>query len=161
MPGYVAKGLQHFQHLTVLTRNQDSPHAWTRPDYGAKQQLTPPIDNRTVNPRNRRHHPLLRTRLRHDATLGSLASAQSAVTEKTLDAVIQLLNYAASHPMPKSTTKPATCCTSGATEMHTIYPSPTVAPASEDFSSSVITLKIPLIHLLHRIHLPLQMERPM
>ena len=44
MPGYVAKALQRFEH-PAPSRNQDSPHAWTKPDYGAKQQLTPPIDD--------------------------------------------------------------------------------------------------------------------
>ena len=44
MPGYVAKALQRFEHPTP-SRKQDSPHAWTKPDYGAKQQLTPPIDD--------------------------------------------------------------------------------------------------------------------
>jgi hypothetical protein len=44
MPGYVAKALQRFEHPST-SRKQDSPHAWTKPDNGAKQQLTPPIDD--------------------------------------------------------------------------------------------------------------------
>ena len=44
MLGYVANALQRLEHPSP-SHNQDSPHAWTKPDYGAKQQLVPPIDD--------------------------------------------------------------------------------------------------------------------
>ena len=84
-------------------------------------------------------HPgpfVLRTRSRHDTTraLGSLASAQSTGTEKIMDAVVQLLNYAASHPEAKVRYR--------ANDMHLfgnrhsrqlIYPNLTVSHAQNGF----------------------------
>jgi hypothetical protein len=42
--GYVEKALQQFSHPPP-TRPQHSPHAWSRPDYGAKTQFDTPPDN--------------------------------------------------------------------------------------------------------------------
>jgi len=44
MPGYVEKALQRFQHTTP-SKPQHAPHAWTPPHYGAKIQLTAPINS--------------------------------------------------------------------------------------------------------------------
>jgi hypothetical protein len=105
MPGYVAKALLRFHHV-VATRPQHSPHAWQAPAYGVATQLTAPNDD----------SPLLNaegvTRIQEiigvllyyaravDNTLlvalGSLASAPKS--EATAEAIVQLLNYCATHP---------------------------------------------------------------
>lgn len=43
MPGYVAKALQPFEHPPPLTP-EDSPCAWTKPNYGAKTRYAPDPD---------------------------------------------------------------------------------------------------------------------
>ena len=107
MPGYVEKALQRFEH-PAPKRPQDSPHPWTAPVYGAKTQFTAPPDTTPVLP------PSARTRIQEiigtllfyaraiDDTmllaLNSLASEQTTATETTMDKIVQLLNYAATHP---------------------------------------------------------------
>ena len=107
MPGYVEKALQRFEH-PAPKRPQDSPHPWTAPVYGAKTQLTAPPDTTPVLP------PSDRTRIQEiigtllfyaraiDDTmlvaLNSLASEQTTATEATMNKIVQLLNYAATHP---------------------------------------------------------------
>lgn len=110
MPDYVAKALQRFEH-SFPKGNEDSPHQWQPPNYGAKQQLTDPID--TSRPLESKEVKFIQevvgTFLWYargvDSTmlvaLGAISSAQAQGTEKTLDAVCQLLNYAASHPDAK------------------------------------------------------------
>jgi hypothetical protein len=107
MPGYVEKALQRFEHKPPK-RRQDSPHPWQPPTYGAKVQLTPPEDtSRPLTDKEKKKiQEIVGVFLYYaravDSTmlkaLGTLASAHSQGTEATMDAVIQLLNYAASHP---------------------------------------------------------------
>ena len=107
MPGYVERALQRFSHPPP-TRNQDSPHAHVQPQFGAKIQMTeepdhsPPLDKAGI----KRVQEVCGTFLYYaravDNTmlkaLGSIASQQASGTEKTMKAVTQLLNYAATHP---------------------------------------------------------------
>jgi hypothetical protein len=107
MPGYIAKALKRFNH-PAITRLQHSPHAWTAPDYGAKTQLTEPED--TSAPLDvtglSRIKEVVGTLLYYAraidstmlVTLGSLATAQTKGTHSTALALIQLLNYCATHP---------------------------------------------------------------
>ena len=105
MPGYVARALARFA-VTDHTPS-DSPHQHVVPQYGAKVQLT------TVD-----SSPFLdadaTTRIREivgvflyyaraiDNTmlvaLGTIASQQASATQATANAVVDLLNYAATHP---------------------------------------------------------------
>jgi hypothetical protein len=107
MPNYVEKALQRFNHVAP-SAPQDSPHAWSKPVYGASTQFTPPED--TTEPLS----PKAVTRLQEiigvflyyaraiDSSmlvaLGSLAAAQSAATEATNIAAQQLMDYAHTHP---------------------------------------------------------------
>jgi hypothetical protein len=107
MPGYIAKALKRFNH-PALTRLQHSPHSWTAPDYGSKIQLTDPAD--TSSPLDAtglsRIKEVVGTCLYYAraidstmlVTLGSLASAQTKGTHATALALIQFLNYCATHP---------------------------------------------------------------
>ena len=107
MPGYIEKALQRFQH-PVPVNSQDSPHAWTQPNYGAKQQLTsaPDTSPKLAKDGIKRLQEVIGTLLYYaraiDNTmlvaLGTLASAQTKGTQATLNALTQLLDYAASHP---------------------------------------------------------------
>ena len=113
------------------SRKQDSPHAWTKPDYGAKQQLTLSItDSHNLEASEKlRIQEIVGTLLYYGravdmtqlVTLESIASAQSTGTEKTMDAVVQLLNCRPATLMPKSAIAPASC-TFGDTVMHLTYP---------------------------------------
>ena len=107
MPKYVQAALTKFQHHPNH-KAQHSPHAWTKPNYGAPTQLTAPSD--TSAPLDAagltRLQEVVGTLLYYaralDSTmlvaLGTIASAQAKGTEQTADAVTQLLNYAATHP---------------------------------------------------------------
>ena len=107
MPNYIAKALQRFEHA-LPSKPQDSPHAWTQPNYGAKQQLTeepdtsPPLDQSGIQRLQQVVGTLLFYARAIDNTmlvaLGTLASAQTKGTEATMEALTQLLDYAASHP---------------------------------------------------------------
>ena len=107
MPGYVDKALQRFEH-PVPSKPEDSPHEWTKPNYGAKQQLTsapdesPPLDAAGIKRLQEVIGTLLYYARALDNTmlvaLGTLASAQTKGTHATLQALVKLLNYAASHP---------------------------------------------------------------
>jgi hypothetical protein len=107
MPGYVAKALECFKH-TPTRRAEHSPHAWSKPVYGTHPQITSPIDDTALLPQ-----PAL-TRIKEitgtlllyvhaiDCTmlvaLGTFTSNQSKGTHTTVQALTQLLNYAAAHP---------------------------------------------------------------
>ena len=107
MPGYIEKALLRFA-VDPPTRPQHSPHPWTKPIYGAKTQLTAPIDDSELLP------PAELTRLQEiigtllyyaravDSSLlpalGTLASAQAQGTRATAKACVQLLNYCATYP---------------------------------------------------------------
>jgi hypothetical protein len=106
MPGYVDDALHRFQH-TKPAYSEDSPHAWTKPTYGAPVQLTPLADTSAALDRHgiTKLQQVIGTLLYYAraidstmlVTLGTLASAQSKGTEQTAKAVTRLLNYAASH----------------------------------------------------------------
>ena len=107
MDGYVEKALQRFNHPRP-TRPQHSPHKWTKPTYGASQQLTAPPD--TTDPLDahgvKRLQEVIGTLLYYAraldstmlVTLGTLAAAQTKGTQATAEACVQLLDYAATHP---------------------------------------------------------------
>jgi hypothetical protein len=107
MPGYVEAALHKFQHLHP-TEPEYAPHAWSKPTYGAAIQYATPDASTTKLP------PSKRTRIQQiigtlfyyglavDPTmlvsLGTIAATQSSATVLTAQAVIQLLNYAATNP---------------------------------------------------------------
>jgi hypothetical protein len=106
MPGYVERALQRFEH-SKPERNEDSPHAWTAPDYGARQQYathdeSPLLDVRDI----KRVQEVLGTFLFYGravdltmvTSIGSIATEQASATELTMKAITQLLNYAACNP---------------------------------------------------------------
>jgi Reverse transcriptase (RNA-dependent DNA polymerase) len=107
MPGYIERALQRFKH-EAPTKPQHSPHPWVQPDYGAKAQLTAPIDN--TKPLDKHElkfvQEVLGTLLYYaravDCTMlpaiGTLASQQANGTQATLQNVRQLLDYCATHP---------------------------------------------------------------
>jgi Reverse transcriptase (RNA-dependent DNA polymerase) len=107
MPGYIEKALQRFTHPDP-TRPQHSPHPWIAPEYGASIQYAAPDD--TSAPLNKegltRLLQIIGTFLYYGravdntmlVALGTLAAAQSQGTERTMEATVQLLNYAATHP---------------------------------------------------------------
>jgi hypothetical protein len=106
MPGYIAAALHKFQHPNPK-QPYHSPSQWNIPTYGAKVQLTNPIDlspamseaqtknlqqvvgtflfyARAVNPT-----------LLH--ALNALSAAQSKGAQATAKALFHLLNYCATH----------------------------------------------------------------
>ena len=106
MPGYVQRALQKFEH-PIPKKPQDSPHRWTKPQYGAKQQMTkhdisPNLDQAGIKHIQGITGTFLYYARGVDPTMmvavNAIASAQSNGTEATLDACCQLLNYAATHP---------------------------------------------------------------
>jgi len=107
MPGYIAKALQRFQH-PAPNRLQHAPHAWIPPQYGTKTQFTNPIDATPPMdiPQTKRLQQIIGVLLYYAralnltmlVALGSLAAAQTEGTQATMEACMQLLNYAATHP---------------------------------------------------------------
>ena len=107
MPKYVAAALHKFQH-PAPARPEDAPHAWNQPNYGAKHQYAAAPDTSERLPQTdiTRIQQILGTFLYYAiavdstmlVTLGTLASTQANATITTADAIIQLLNYAATHP---------------------------------------------------------------
>ena len=107
MPGYIDKALHRFEHPPP-SRPQDSPHPWTAPVYGATTQLeaapdlAPPVDKKSRT----RIQEILGTLLFYaravDDTMllaiNTLASEQATATKTTVERIVQLLNYAATHP---------------------------------------------------------------
>lgn len=104
MPGYIAKALLRFQHVAP-TRPQHSPHAWQAPNYGAATQHTAPQDQSALLDAAgiTRVQEIIGVLLYYaravDNTLlvalGTLASAPRS--EDTVTALVQLLNYCATH----------------------------------------------------------------
>ncbi|KAL3781993.1 hypothetical protein HJC23_013821 [Cyclotella cryptica] len=107
MPGYCAKAMHRFHHVTPPKR-QDQPYPHTAPTYGAAQQYTHPPD--TSPPLSKPDALFIKevigvflyyaravdcTML---AALGSLAAQQANPTQLTLSHVKHFLDYAASHP---------------------------------------------------------------
>jgi hypothetical protein len=107
MPGYIARALQRFA-IPAPTKAQHSPHAWKKPNYGAKTQLTEPADVLAhLLPEDRKHlqeviSVLLYYSRAVDSTilvaLGTLAAAQAQGTQATAEACTHLLNYCTTHP---------------------------------------------------------------
>jgi len=107
MPGYIERALTRFEHPTP-TRPQHSPHAWQKPQYGAKKQYAIPDDESPpLSPAERtRVQEVLGTLLFYaravDGTLlaavGTIATQQAKPTMNTNAAIKQLLNYCATHP---------------------------------------------------------------
>jgi hypothetical protein len=107
MPGYVQKALQRFLHETPV-KPTDAPHKWTKPNYGAKTQMTPDADTSPALPKEgiTKLQQVVGTFLYYArgvdlsllVALGSLASEQTKGTEATMDACCHLLNYVATHP---------------------------------------------------------------
>ena len=107
MPGYIEKALQRFNHPTPK-KPEHAPHAWTKPQYGSKIQMTAPPDSTQPLDKTgiKRLQEIIGTLLFYaravDSTmlvaLGTLAAAQTKGTEATAKACTKLLNYAATHP---------------------------------------------------------------
>lgn len=98
MPGYVAKDLQRFTHLT----QERDPHTWNIPQYGHGPQLRQPGDTSPLlDPAGKlRLQEIIDTFLYYAraldsimlVALGSLGAAQSQGTEATMEAATKLLN---------------------------------------------------------------------
>ena len=107
MPGYIARALQLFEH-PIPSKAQHAPHQWQKPNYGAKVQYTNgPTKSPALNANDtKRVQQVLGTLLFYaravDSTMlpaiGSLATQQANATADTMDGIIDLLNYAATHP---------------------------------------------------------------
>ena len=107
MPGYIQAALHKYQHPTP-TRAQHAPHTWSKPNYGAKQQLTSPED--TSEPLTsaaiKRVQQITGTLLYYaravDSTLlvalGTIAAQQAKGTAMTTTAINQVLDYCHTHP---------------------------------------------------------------
>jgi hypothetical protein len=107
MPGYIKKACIRFGH-TPLNKPQMQPHPHTLPTYGATIQFAKNIDQTPLATKEQQKYiqqvigVLLYYRRAVDSTLlvalSSLALAQAAPTEHTLELVKWLLNYASSNP---------------------------------------------------------------
>lgn len=107
MPGYVEAALRKFDHPKAH-HIQRAPHRCNAPQYGAKVQLTDPIDTSPVLPTTeitkiqRTVGTLLYYARAVDNTLAvplsAIASDQSKATEQTKEDINQLLDYCASYP---------------------------------------------------------------
>jgi hypothetical protein len=108
MPGYVDRALKRFQHEGPHRPEHSRPHAWQKPTYGAKTQYPQPTDTSepldaadTLRVQEVCGIFLFYARAVDSfmlATVGTLASQQSRGTLATRVALVQLLNYAATHP---------------------------------------------------------------
>lgn len=107
MKGYVARALQRFEH-DKPARLQHAPSTWSEPTYGAKVQMaeptdeSPPLEAAGIKRLQEVVGVLLYYARAVDITmlvaLGTIAAAQSKGTQTTMQAVVHLLNYAATHP---------------------------------------------------------------
>jgi hypothetical protein len=109
MPGYIQKALNRFNHLAP-PRPQNAPYPWTVPDFGARIQYAEPEDQsvkldkagiKRIMEAVGTFYFLARavdnTML---VALSSLASQQTKGTAQTMDKLVHLLDYAATHPNP-------------------------------------------------------------
>jgi hypothetical protein len=106
MPGYIEHALQLFQHPLPST-HEASPPECEPIQYGAKKQYAAAPDNLPALDAGdtKRIQEVLRTLLYYacavDSTMlcaiGKLATQQTSGTKKTMEALTQLLNYAASN----------------------------------------------------------------
>jgi hypothetical protein len=107
MPGYIQRALLRFAHPTP-TAPQHSPHAWARPNYGAKKQFAPAEDTTAELPTTdkTRIQEIIGVLLFYGRTvdstlvtaLGTIATQQSTPTAKTMNAILQTLDYCATNP---------------------------------------------------------------
>ena len=112
MPNYIQNILLRFKY-SLPSRRPHSPHAWNKYVYSRTPQMVISTDESPkFSPEGVLHVQqvvgiLLYYALAADCTLlvalGNLAAVQTQSTEKTLDKVIWLLNYVASHPDAKIT----------------------------------------------------------
>ena len=114
MPGYIAATLNKFKHIGPA-QPQHSPHRFTAPQYGTKVQMTDPPDTspRLPDPAIQRIQQIVGTLLYYSravnntllVALSALASEQSVATERTNEAITQLLDYCHTHPNASVTFK--------------------------------------------------------
>ena len=106
MPDYVKRALLCFCHV-LKSKSQRSPHRWTEPKYGAKVQYATTDQSPLLDPTDITFvQQVLGTFLYYaravDNTMlvaiNELGTQQSKGTKNTLQAVAQLLDYAASNP---------------------------------------------------------------
>jgi hypothetical protein len=107
IPNYVATALHRFQH-PFPKRPEHSPHALLKPNHGTIVQLSPLLNTtaklspESITPLQQVVDTFLYYARAVDTTmlvaLGTLSAAQSKGTEKTAQALIQLLDYAATNP---------------------------------------------------------------
>ena len=106
IPDYVNAALHEFQHPQPK-RPYHAPSHWTRPDYGAKQQMTTPdisepMSTDAAKLLQRVVGKFLFYARAVDPTmlhiLNNLASAQTHGTQHTVDTMTYFLNYCATHP---------------------------------------------------------------
>jgi len=107
MPGYVERALQRFAH-PAPSRPEHSPHEWQEPQYGRKVQYapdpdtTPPLDKDLIKRVQAISGVLLFYSRQVDPTilmaLSEISTQQAKPTAKTMDKVVKLLNYLATHP---------------------------------------------------------------
>ena len=103
MPRYVNRALLTYAGHPLPHRTQHSPHPWTKPNYGAKQQLTEESDNYlAITPtRKTRIQQIIGTLLYYGRAvyysilpcLGTLGNDQANPTEKTESVGRHLLAY--------------------------------------------------------------------
>jgi hypothetical protein len=107
IPGYINSALDKFQH-PLPSRPEHSPHAWNKTVFGQTTQQPFPEDssNHLASTNILRIQQIGGTLLYYaravDVTLlvalNSLAAEQSKGAENTAQAIIQVLNYCATHP---------------------------------------------------------------
>ena len=106
MPGYIEKTLHKYQHQKP-SKSEYSPHIHNEPVYGAKQQFTqiddsPSLDTKTTKRIQGIIGSLLYYARAIDNTMltaiNEISAVQSKPTEKTLQAVTKLLDYASTYP---------------------------------------------------------------
>jgi hypothetical protein len=107
MPGYVAAALHKFQHPKPK-QPCHAPSKWNIPTYGAKVQLTNPIDRTAAmsDAQTKTLQQVVGTFLFYaravDPTmlhaLNALSAAQSKGTQATAEALVHLLNYCTTYP---------------------------------------------------------------
>jgi hypothetical protein len=105
MPGYIEKALQRFGHEHPR-RLQFSPHPHVAPTYGAKTQFVEPeVQSAPLNKEGQKYvQAVVGTLLYYSravdptmlVALNAIATQQASPTERTMDRVRQLMDYASS-----------------------------------------------------------------
>ena len=150
MPEYIAQALHKFKHL-LAQKQEDAPHKWNQPSYGAKKQFSNPVDQSLRLPASDIKHvqtvvgTLIYYALAVDnamlVALGDLASEQTEGTQK-LSTTSHSYSITPPHipTQPFSTAKAIWCSTSTVTAP--TYPPLRLEIALEDIFSCP---RIPLI----------------